>query len=71
MNTDPQTTVTRRALIQSAAISSLGFAMNGCTMTLQTRQTNQIQPATPPDLIVHNATITTMKAYRGEVQAPI
>ncbi|MBC7773070.1 MAG: amidohydrolase family protein, partial [Pyrinomonadaceae bacterium] len=59
--------LTRREMLHTATAASLGIALKGCTMTR-----NADGPTASdayPDLIVHNASITTMDPARPEASA--
>ncbi|MFT3686534.1 MAG: amidohydrolase [Phycisphaerales bacterium] len=58
--------LTRRQLMQSAALAGAGLAMKGCTMP-QSSSTSVTSAV--PDLIVHNARITTLQQPGHEVEA--
>ena len=60
------TDLTRRQLLQSATVAGVGLAMKGCSMP-HTAPSSAASAA--PDLIIHNAAITTMNPAQREAQA--
>lgn len=61
--------LTRRQLIQSATLAGVGLAMKGCTMPHTTADSPSPASASPPDLIIHNAAVTTMNPAQRDAQA--